>query len=360
MKIALVIESMRKVGLKQSSCLFLARHLLEIGHQVFLLTARGSSLSIEKLPLEVIPTKAWAKSTVLKKLGQAIKRRKAEGVYDAVIGFDPIQNIDFYFATEPKHARNQLSAWLPWNRALLAQEQQLFNCLPRAEIFYLNHAQRSEYIKAYGLLPSDIILPIIVLPEWWQAQQPQYESGVVRRELHLPIECIVAAAFFSLSLPTNIFRSLSAMRSNSNFHLMLICPERVAKYAKVWRRICPRLCIVANGNGLSRQLAAADFLLHVPLRDVTGTEWLKGLFAGIPAVVSDGCGYVAEVGGVGAGLVLSEPITKHRLSAGCEIAKRDRDHMKKRVAQYLSHLSASEHWADLVAKRVKNRPNGRK
>jgi UDP-glucose:(heptosyl)LPS alpha-1,3-glucosyltransferase len=114
-------------------------------------------------------------------------------------------------------------------------------------------------------------------------------------------------------------RVIEALAQQLEVHLLVGGLSRGDRKAAAWDKRARQLGVdarihwmgYASGERLFAAMAAADLLVHPARTDVTGGVILEAVINGLPAVVTELCGFSTHIAASGAGRVVNEPFSQH-------------------------------------------------
>lgn len=298
-----------KLGGKERDCLAVARFLQGRGHVVTIIaTAIDQRLS---LPCPVVLLEApgqfnHVRSRAFSRVAlQWSKLADAE----AFLAFERIPGADAHFAADGVVRCGGLFAWLPRYRTRRALEEGVFRPGSNTKLLFLTERQRDEYAKVYRFDPArGIVLPLILHQERIEAAKARVARSDVRKALNVPLDAIAAIAIAVDPLQKGVDRVLAAAARHPDLYVVIVGSEKGWIQRQIKRLgLKDRARLVPYTSDVMRLLRAADFLVHPARVEAAGQVILESLLAGVPAIVSDVCGYATEVVRSGAGLVVKEP-----------------------------------------------------
>ncbi|WP_225149645.1 MULTISPECIES: glycosyltransferase family 4 protein [unclassified Bradyrhizobium] len=311
-----------KLGGKERDCLAVARFLLGRGHVVTIVTtAVDERLS---LPCPVVLLDAAGQFNHVRSLAFSRAALAWAKVAEAevLLAFERIPGADAHFAADGVARRGGQLGWLPRYRTRRALEEGVFGPDSHTKLFFLTERQRDEYAKVYRFDQARcIVLPLILHEERIEAAKARVAQSVIRSALNIPLAAITAVAVAVDPLLKGVDRVLAAAVRHPDLHVVIVGSEKGWLKRQIKRLgLKDRTRLVPYTSDVMRLLRAADFLVHPARVEAAGQVILESLLAGVPAIVSDVCGYASEVVRSGAGLVVKEPITDEALAGAIQDA----------------------------------------
>jgi len=268
------------------------------------------------------------------------------------LAFERIPGADAHFAADGAVRCGGLLRWLPRYRTRRALEERVFGPDSNTKLFFLTESQRAEYTKEYRFDQArSVVLPLIVHEERIEAAKERVDRSDVRNALNIPLAATVAMAIAVDPFQKGMDRILAAAARHPDLYVVLVGSE------KGWLRrqikslgLTDRTRLVPYTSNVMRLLRGADFLVHPARVEAAGQVILESLLGGVPAIVSDVCGYATEVVRSGAGLVVNEPITDEALAGAIQDAIERLPALRAAAATESNRLiRAQSLWLEAVA-----------
>jgi UDP-glucose:(heptosyl)LPS alpha-1,3-glucosyltransferase len=77
--------------------------------------------------------------------------------------------------------------------------------------------------------------------------------------------------------------------------------------------VAARVSFLGYHEDVPAIMAAADIFVHPARQETTGAAILEAVVNGLPVIVTENCGYADHVTRAGAGIVIPEPYSRHKL-----------------------------------------------
>jgi UDP-glucose:(heptosyl)LPS alpha-1,3-glucosyltransferase len=232
------------------------------------------------------------------------------------LAFERIPGADAHFAADGKVGCRGLLRWLPRYRTRRALEEGVFGPGSTTKLFFLTERQRAEYTKEYRFDQTrGIVLPLIVHQERIEAAKARVDRSNVRSALNIPLAATVAIAIAVDPFQKGVDRVLAAAARHPDLYVVLVGSEKGCLRRQIKRLgLTDRTRLLPYTSNVMPLLRSADFLVHPARAEAAGQVILESLLGGVPAIVSDVCGYATEVVRSGGGIVVKEPITDEALA----------------------------------------------
>ncbi|MDZ7841781.1 MAG: lipopolysaccharide core heptose(I) kinase RfaP [Gammaproteobacteria bacterium] len=324
----------------------LARDMLRIGHEA---VRRGHLVDVyarewqgdrpSGIQVKLLDAPGWTNHG----RAEAFARRLAEplrrGVYDAVVGFNKMPGLDFYyaadgcFAARARRGRPRAYELTPRYRSWRRQEASVFSPGARTRIMLLSEAAGLEY-RAYYATPGDRLcrLPPTLDPRHRLGPLEPERRAAIRGGLGVAagetLLLMVGSGFRTKGVDRSI-RALAALPAGRRdaVRLVVVGQGKPGWYRRLARRlgVAGRVYFAGGRDNVPDLLRAADLLLHPARQENTGSVLLEALAAGLPVLTTSNCGYAHHVRDAGAGTVVDTPFGQHELDEALRRLMEDPD-----------------------------------
>lgn len=330
MRLAFAIVSLFPWGGLQRVCLRLARDATAAGHEVTIFTARVEGVIPADLEVRLLPVRALTNHQRDRSFGAALATVTADR-FDRVVGFNKLPGLDVYVCGDLCLAERKPGFWSRLNprvRTMLELEGACFSPASRTHVLALAEPQREGYRRAWGT-PSE---RIEVLPPTIETDRrhPEYRADGtrerMRKQLGLPAEDLIALCVGAGGRGKGFDRVVEALEADARWKLLVCGIEPDSREGKTLLALARRLDLADRVNLLGPRrdvmelMAASDLLVHTARVETTGGVILEALVNGLPAVVTEVCGFAAHVKAADAGIVLSEPFRQTELADALRVA----------------------------------------
>lgn len=357
MKVVLAVFQLDRRGGKERDCLAVAQTLRARGHDVTVATTSGATGDLASWHVATLPKRGLSNHVRMRSFASAVQAYAGRERPDAVLAFDRIPGVDFYYAADAAIAARTsgLRRWMPRGRTYLALERGVFAPPSRARAFFLTERQRDEYAAAYGFdAARAIVLPLIVHDERYDAAGRPADRERTRAALKLPREATLAVSVAVKPKQKGVDRTLEALADHPALHLLAAgsSEDWIMHQARALG-IAERVRVMPYVTNVMDLMSAADFLIHPARAEAAGQVIGEALLAGTPALVSGICGYADEVRRSGAGLVLSEPFDPRVFSAQIKAMLDRLPRMRENAAAAAQRLLRQRgRWLEVIAEAV--------
>jgi UDP-glucose:(heptosyl)LPS alpha-1,3-glucosyltransferase len=302
--------------------------LRQRGHhcRVYCISWRGEALA--GVDLRRVPETALTLFRRQQRFHTWVSADLASDQVDGVIGFDTMPGLDIYFAADACYLektlreRGSLYRRSARHRHFAAWEQAVFAPASATHILLLCAAQADEIERHYRTPPQRLHL----LPPGVAAEQRAPDDAPVRRKgvrerLGLAQQDLallfVGAEFITQGLDRAI-TALAHLRTEQpsvKSRLLVVGRDKPRRMQRLARRlgVADGVEFLGDRDDITELMLGADVLLHPARHEVVGSVLLEALAAGLPAVVTDNCGYAFHVKAARAGILLATPFSQEQM-----------------------------------------------
>ena len=292
------------------------------GYQIKLFVMECHGDIPDGFDIEVIEAKGLTNHQKVASYIEQVKTRLADDPYDLIVGFNKIPGLDLYYAADPCYidrVKNQVNysvmRFSPRVKFYSYCEDAVFNRTVDTVALMISDVQRDLFKQHYATPDERLIMlppgidPNRKRPDDWQ-QQRQY----MRQELNVTDDEFLLLMVGTGFKTKGVDRSIAALaalpaRLKDKTRLFIVGEGETAPYDKQARGlgVSQQVTFFGGRSDVPQFLLAADLLLHPARKENTGTVILEAIVAGLPAMVSEVCGYAHHVQQAASGLLLSSP-----------------------------------------------------
>lgn len=252
--------------------------------------------------------------------------------YDAVVGFNKMPGLDFYYAADGCFAARARRRYprayelTPRYRTLKRLEESVFGTGSRTRVMLLSEQAGMEYRAFYATAEERLrLLP----PGLGAAHRAGPLDPDHRRQVRVSLGAGERDAL--ILMVGSGFRTKGVDRALVALAALPEALRRGARLVVVGRGKAADYRRLANGLGIAGNilftggredvpelLRAADLLIHPARQENTGAVILEALAAGLPVLTTANCGYAGHVREARAGTVLDVPFEQQTLNQSLE------------------------------------------
>ena len=262
--------------------------------------------------------------TARRKFTAFLKRHLAQRAYDAVIGFNRVPGLDYYFAADTcfawkaRHERGFFYRLAPRSRQYLAFEKAVFGANSPTRLFMLSPLQKKEYLACY---PGAADRMTDIPPGIAKDRMAPDDAAEIRRQFReafaIADDELLLLQVGSTHPVKGVDRTLLAMAAlpqslRSRTRLFVLGDDKRGRHTKQAGAlgIAERVSFLPGRNDLPRFYQGADLLLQPSRKESAGMAILEGIVAGLPVLATATCGYAFHVEKADAGRVITEPFSQ--------------------------------------------------
>ena len=322
MKLAVCLYKYFPFGGLARDFMRIMQQCLKAGDQVDVFVMEWQGDHPTNMRVHIIPVNGVSNHARLKSFIDKVRFELDYGSYDLVLGFNKMPGLDLYYAADPCYlARvrsHPLYSILKYTGRVAFYsncEQSVFGEQSQTVSLMISDVQRALFKQYYNTPDERLIsLPPGIDPNRKRPGnaaeirlQKRLEFGVADNEWLL---LMVGTGFKT----KGVDRSIAALAALPDSHrnrvkLMIIGDGAHQTFDKQAEKlgVADKVMFLGGRSDVPDFLLAADLLLHPARKENTGTVILEAIVAGLPALVSDVCGYTKHVIKAHAGEVLKQP-----------------------------------------------------
>jgi UDP-glucose:(heptosyl)LPS alpha-1,3-glucosyltransferase len=339
MKLAFIIYHYFPFGGLEKNFLNIANACAARGHDVTIYTYNWEGLRPTHFKIIEIAAKGLFNHSRLQSFGQGAIKASAKEKYDAIIGFQRMPGLDFYYCADVCF-RNQSAAkygaWYrltPRYRTYAAMEKAVFGLQSQTQILLLSTTQQKIYQSYYQTPDARFhLLPPGINRQLARTPQSDSQREVIRQTFHMTdndtVFLFLGSDYRRKGL-VRILKGLKALRDkNQRVYVWVIGDDKSKHFERMIQTMQLKDCVHFLGpqKEVKLYLMGADVLVHPAYFENTGNVLLEAMVAGLPVITTANCGYAYFIEEANAGLVVGEPFVQsaleHAMFASCDLAKR--------------------------------------
>ncbi len=327
MKLAFCLFKYFPFGGLQRDFLRIARVCIERGHQVDVYTSSWEGEKPKELSVFIIKNRGLTNhrryASFSKRLAGCLNSKR----YNAVVGFNKMFGLGFYFAADTCYAakaysRSPLYRLTGRCRTLLRLENAVFNQQSKTKILLISDRERPVFIKYYKTSEKRFyLLPPGISKKFLTPDDPSVVRKALLLELAIDsnknIVLMVGSGFKTKGVDRSI-RALSSLPGSlcEKTILLVVGKDKTKPYERLAKKLGLKGQVVFAGGrkDVVRFFMTADIMLHPAYRENTGTVIIEAMAAGLPVLATDVCGYGHHVAKAGAGVLIPSPFDQKDLN----------------------------------------------
>ena len=330
MQIAFTIFKYFPHGGIQRDLMKMARECLKRGHRVRVYAIRWNAPLPDDIDVRIVPVEALSNHRLYERFSQSVHEHVRSHPVDLLVGINKMPGLDVYYAGDScyeEKARSQRGAvyrLLPRYRHFSRFERAVFDPHVSTEILTISDVQTPHFRHHYGTPPERFhALPPGIERDRIAPSDTDRIRASLRAELNLEPDDVLLLFIGSGFIKKGLDRVLLAMRALpdrllARTRLFVIGQDN----AEPFRRMAVRLGIAgqvtffAQGrDDIPRFLFSAEGLLLPAYDENAGMVIIEAMLAGLPALVTQNCGYAKYLKEADAGLLTPLPFDQQIFNA---------------------------------------------
>ena len=329
MRFAFVVSLWFPFGGMQRTLLRIARTCVTKGHQVDIFTGEWQGERPKGIGVKLLDSRAATNHSSNDLLAKRFAEVVADKDYDCRVGFTKLPGLDVYYAADPCYAdkvsreRSFLYRLLPRCRAFIRQEGSVFNRSESTELMLIAHQEKARFIAHYQtgaerfhLLPPGINrehLQVERSPEVIRQQLlDEFSIGNAKQLL------LLVGSRFNTKGVDRVIEAFAALERNRDEgrYLLVVGHGKQKPYLQQAKKlgVFERVIFTDTREDVPGFYHAADYLIHAPRSENTGTVLIEAMICGLPVLVTANCGFAHHISDADAGLVIDEPFDQLQLN----------------------------------------------
>ena len=321
MQIAFCIFKYFPYGGIQRDLLKMCRECRARGMQVRIYAARWLAEPPEDVELCVVPAKALSRHRLYERFADLAREDLRRRPVDLVVGMNKMPGLDVYYAGDSCYqdkARTQRSflyRLLPRYRSFVRAERAVFEPESGTEILTIADVQTPVLQRYYGTPAARFhTLPPGIERDRAAPADRQAVRGRLRARLGLEDEVrlllFVGSGFIKKGL-SRVLRGLRALPPDllHRTWLYVLGDDKAEGFVRMARRlgVAHRVRFLGGRNDVPEFLLAGDGLVLPAYDETAGMVIIEAMIAGLPALVTENCGYASYLEDAQAGLLTPVP-----------------------------------------------------
>lgn len=297
------------------------------GHSVRAYAMRWEGEPPEGVEKIEVPARGMTNPARYRRFARWVGEHLQGSPVDLVVGFNKMPGLDVYLAGDScyeekaRHQRGWHYRLLPRYRHFAGFERAVFDGDRPVKVLTVAAAQQPTFKRYYGT-PDERFFPLPpgVEPDDAVRGEDGDAAGWLRREFDLPeahhVLLFVGSGFATKGLDRAIRALADLTVSGTDTVLLVVGDDNRRAFERLAARLGVRgLVRFAGGRGdVPRILRGADALVLPAYNEAAGVVILEAAAAGLPALVTDVCGFAPYVEEAAAGIVSSSPFDQDRFN----------------------------------------------
>ena len=329
MQLAFAIYKYFPYGGIQRDLLKIARACIKRGHAVRIYVNRWESeLPEDSLNVQIVNVEAWSNHRLYERFAEQVLQDLNQYPVDLLVGMNKMPGLDVYYAGDScyeEKAQSQRSALyrrLPRYRHFSRFERAVFDPGVKTQILTISDIQTPYFIRHYGTQRDRFHpLPPGIEPDRVATAEKSKIGADFREEFGLAADDLLLLFIGSGFIKKGLDRALLALKAlppalYSRAWLYVLGSDNAEPFKRMATRlgVAHRVRFFTEGrDDVPRFLFAADGLMLPAYDENAGMVILEAMFAGVPALVTQNCGYARYLQEAEAGLLATMPFDQSRV-----------------------------------------------
>jgi UDP-glucose:(heptosyl)LPS alpha-1,3-glucosyltransferase len=360
LKFAFIIFKYFPYGGMQRDMLRIARELIKQGHriEVFAISWEGEQ-NEPGLTVTILPAPGWFnfkryQNFLVSTKAYIDKLKGTDQAFDYVLGFNRATWLDAYFGADPcfierAHVqRSFLYRLTPRFRWFAQCEKAIFHKDSRTHVLLLSKKEKLDFQKWYQTPDQRFhYIPPFLSRERFELGEKSEMRTYLREAFGFKpndfVFLLVGSGFFMKGLDRAI-RAIAALPEAQKHKVKLVAvgqdkPEPMLKIAKKLG-VLENVVISKGRPDIPKLMQGADVYIHPAYRENTGLVLLEALACGLPALVTETCGYAHHIRDANAGLIVTSPYQQENLNQllECMLLSQDLEKFSKNGIRYVQKI----------------------
>ena len=284
----------------------------------------------ENININLLPSAQWTNHNRDAAYYRTVRPFLQDGQYDAVIGFNKMPELDFYYAGDFCYADRISSKYgdiyrlTPRHHHFARFEKEVFGVQADTVLLMLSDREKEIYQQNYGTEETRfVVLPPALDGNNVITQDLQRVRENKRKQLDINADDKLVLFVGSGFKIKGLDRAIQAIADlpdqlKLNTRLMVVGQDNAQSYHKLVAKLGIEHQVEFTGGrfDVPELMLAADCLLHPAYREAAGNVLLEAIASGLPVLTTDRCGYSPHITKADAGIVLHSPVTQDDVTQG--------------------------------------------
>lgn len=328
MKLAFCLFKYFPFGGLQRDFLRIARECAARGHEIHVYTSEWQGTIPPGFEVHLLAPHGHQNHIRCINFAHQLKKATQSIRYDAVIGFNKLPGLDWYYAADVCYQariykeKSWVTRLLPRYRHYLALERAVFNPGEKTRIMLIAKREQAAFMHYYHTEEKRFfLLPPGIDRDRKAGVDAKEKRLILRKSFQLLPDTLLVLLIGSGFKTKGLDRAILALSGlpdhlKARTQLWVIGQDNPQSYLKMAEKLQVNGLIQFLGGrpNIPDFLLAADLLIHPAYHENTGTVLLEALVAGLPVLTVDACGYAPYIEKAHAGQVLASPFSQEALN----------------------------------------------
>ncbi len=309
--------------------LSIVNEMAKRGHKIDAYVYEWQGEFPEGININLLPSGKWTNHNRDAAYYKTVRPFLVAGNYDAVIGFNKMPELDFYYAGDFCYIDRISSKYsdiyrlTPRHHHFARFEKEVFGVQSETVLLMLSQREKQIYQQNYGTDESRfVILPPALDKNNVISNDVQGVRTSKRLELGLQDDELLVLFVGSGFRTKGLDRAIQAISDlpvelKIRTRLMIVGQDNPHSYKQRAAQLGISDSVQFTGGrfDVPELMLAADLLIHPAYREAAGNVLLEAIASGLPVLTTDNCGYATHISDAKAGDVLQSPVTQEQISS---------------------------------------------
>ncbi|KFX17400.1 glycosyltransferase family 4 protein [Pectobacterium betavasculorum] len=328
MNIAICLYKYFPFGGLQRDFYSIAQACIKLGHRVRVYVLSWQGEQPDNLEIIFVPVSGMSNNLRNQRYSKWVQHHLQQHPVDRVVGFNKMPGLDFYYAADVCYAekvereKGFFYRLTPRYKHYAAFEKAVFKRDSSTKMLMLTQRQIADFKKHYGTQDERfyILPPGIALDRKYDRQAPDVRQ-TFRHAQGINDNTIVLLQVGSDFKRKGVERSIIAIANlpqslRENLVFLVVGQDKPGYFQSAAEKlgIGKQVRFFSGRDDIPGFMAAADLLMHPAHQEAAGIVLLESIAAGLPAIVTDICGYAFYIDKAQAGRVIPTPFSQDTLN----------------------------------------------
>lgn len=328
MKLAFCLFRYFPYGGLERDFLRIAKACQQRGHLIHVYTMRWEGTKPDGFIIHLIKPQGWTNHGRALNFARHLQNEFKSQHYDAVIGFNRMPLLDFYFCADicfVGSSKEKHGSWYCYTRRYknyLQLEEAVFSPTAKTKILYITPNEKNDY-QAFYQTPSErfYFIPPGIAKNNYSDEEMHTLRKRIRTEFHIDEQDKLLLMVGSDFKRKGVERSILALASlpkpiKQQCKLFIIGRGNKTSYLKLAKKydVFNQVKFIGVRDDVRSWMIAADLLLHPAYFETAGMVIVEALTMGLPLLITENCGYAFHVHDANAGLIIPTPFDQHQMN----------------------------------------------
>ena len=298
------------------------------GHEIDAYVYEWQGEYPDAVNINLLPSGKWTNHNRDAAYYKTVRPFLAAGHYDAVVGFNKMPELDFYYAGDFCYIDRISTKYsgiyrlTPRHHHFARFEREVFGVQSDTVLLMLSEREKQIYQDNYATEENRfVVLPPALDRKNIISDNVEQVRTDKRSELNLSQGQLLILFVGSGFRTKGLDRAIQAIADlptelQQKTRLMVVGQDNMLPYRQKSAQLKVQNLVEFLGGrfDVPELMLAADLLIHPAYREAGGNVLLEAIASGLPVLTTDCCGYASHITNANAGCVLESPVTQKAVS----------------------------------------------